>query len=158
VLYKLNKFINIKKQKIMSKHFASARWEGNLAKGNGKFTLNTSGYEGSYKFSTRFEDDKSASSPEELIGAAHASCFSMAFAHDLDQSGFKPESIETEAEVTLEKTGGGFSITSILLKTKGKVGDIGKDKFLEIANKSKENCPVSGALKAVNIKLEAELL
>jgi lipoyl-dependent peroxiredoxin len=142
----------------MSKHFAKARWEGNLVKGNGKYTLKTSGHEGSYHFSTRFEDDRQASSPEELIGAAHASCFSMAFAHDLDQAGFNPVSIETTAEVTLEKTSGGFSITEILLKTKGEVTGIEKDKFLEIAGKSKENCPVSRALKAVTINLEAELV
>ncbi len=142
----------------MSKHFASARWDGNLAKGNGSYGLKTSGYKGSYRFSTRFEDDKNASSPEELIGAAHASCFSMAFAHDLDQSGFKPESIETEAEVTLSKSEGGFAIKDILLKTRGKVSGIGKDEFLEIADKSKNNCPVSKALKGVTISLNAELL
>jgi lipoyl-dependent peroxiredoxin len=142
----------------MSKHLANARWEGNLVNGNGKFTLKTSGYEGSYLFSTRFEDNKKASSPEELIAAAHASCFSMAFAHDLDQAGYKPESIETSAEVTLEKSSGGFSITEILLKTRGKVVGVEKDKFHEIAGKSKENCPVSRALKGITIKLEAELV
>jgi lipoyl-dependent peroxiredoxin len=142
----------------MSKHFAKARWEGNLTKGNGKYTLKTSGYEGSYNFSTRFEDDKKMSSPEELIGAAHASCFSMAFAHELDQAGFKPLSIHTDAEVSLAKSPEGFSITGILLKTKGEVEGIEKEKFLEIANKSKENCPVSRALKAIPIKLEAELV
>jgi lipoyl-dependent peroxiredoxin len=142
----------------MSKHFAKARWEGNLTKGNGKYTLKTSGHEGSYNFSTRFEDDKNSSSPEELIGAAHASCFSMAFAHELDQAGFKPVSIQTDAEVSLSKTSGGFSISEILLKTKGEVDGIEKEKFLEIANNAKENCPVSRALKAVSIKLEAELV
>ena len=142
----------------MSKHVASAVWKGNLVKGNGKFKLKTSGYEGAYSFTSRFEDDKASSSPEELIGAAHASCFSMAFAHSLDQSGFKPESVETEAEVTLTKTGDGFAITEILLKTKGKVPGIGKEKFLEIANDAKENCPVSQALKVPVIKLVAELI
>jgi lipoyl-dependent peroxiredoxin len=142
----------------MSKHYASARWEGNLPKGNGKFQLKTSGYVGKYNFSTRFEDDKEQSSPEELIGAAHASCFSMAFAHELDQAGFKPESVETEAVVTLDKSGGGFAITEILLKTQGKVAGIDKDKFLEIANGAKVNCPVSKALQAVTIKLEAKLV
>jgi len=142
----------------MSKHYASAAWKGNLAGGNGEFKLKTSGYKGSYSFTSRFEDDKSSSSPEELIGAAHAGCFSMAFAHVLDQSGFKPEEISTEAEVTLERGSDGFSITGILLKTKGKVGGIGKEKFLEIANEAKENCPVSKALKATAIRLEAELI
>lgn len=142
----------------MSKHYASARWEGNLIKGKGKYTLKTSGYEGGFSFTTRFEDDRKLSSPEELIGAAHASCFSMAFSHGLDQAGFTPESVETTAEVTLAKTETGFGITEILLKTTGKVPGITREKFLEIANGAKEGCPVSKALKAVNIKLEAELV
>lgn len=142
----------------MSKHYASARWEGNLVKGNGRYKLQTSGHEGGYSFITRFEDDKKLSSPEELIGAAHASCFSMAFSHGLDQAGFTPESVETTAEVTLAKTDAGFAITEILLKTRGKVSGISKEKFLEIAQGAKEGCPVSKALKAVNIKMEAELV
>ncbi len=142
----------------MSKHFAFAYWEGNLPKGNGKYTLKTSGYEGSLKFSSRFEDDKSASSPEELIGAAHASCFSMALAHALDQAGFSPEKIETAAEVTLSKVEGGFKISGVLLKTKGKVDGIDKEKFLEIAGQAKKGCPVSKALTGTEISLEAELL
>ena len=142
----------------MSKHFANARWEGNLPKGNGKFTLKTSGYEGAYSFPSRFENDKQKSSPEELIGAAHAACFSMAFANSLDQAGFTPVSIETEAEVTLDKTDAGFAITEILLKTKGKVEGVDKDKFLEIAGDAKKNCPVSKALEAVKINLVAELV
>lgn len=142
----------------MSKHYASARWEGNLFAGNGKFTLKTSGYEGAYSFPSRFEDDKAKSSPEELIGAAHASCFSMALSHELDQAGYKPESVDTEAEVTLDKTEGGFAITRILLTSRGKIAGIDKEKFLEIANNAKQNCPVSKALKAVNIELDAELI
>ncbi len=142
----------------MSKHIANAFWQGNLTQGGGKYTLKTSGYEGSLKFASRFEDDKSASSPEELIGAAHAGCFSMALSHALDQAGFKPERIDTEAEVTLSKTKDGFSISDILLKTKGKVGGIDRQKFLEIAGEAKEGCPVSRALTGVKISLEAELL
>lgn len=141
----------------MSKHYANARWQGNLVKGKGTYTLKTSGYEGSLNFPSRFENDKEASSPEELIGAAHASCFSMALAHALDQKGFKPEKIETEAEVTLAKTGSSFSITEILLKTKVRVSDIEKEKFQQIAKDAKENCPVSKALKGVSIELEAHL-
>ncbi len=142
----------------MSKHYANAIWEGNLAKGKGVYTLKSGGYKGGYSFTSRFEDNKKLSSPEELIGAAHASCFSMAFSHALDQSGFEPEKIETEAEVTLAKTGGSFSITEILLKTKGRVSGIDESKFSEIANDAKENCPVSKALKVANIKLEAQLI
>jgi lipoyl-dependent peroxiredoxin len=153
ILHSTNKY------KIMSKHYASANWQGALVKGTGSFKLKTSGYEGSVNFRSRFEDDKNSSSPEELIGAAHASCFSMALSHALDQAGYEPVSVNTEAEVTLEKSGNGFAITEILLKSKGKVNGIDKEKFLEIANDAKENCPVSGALKkSVQIKLEAELI
>lgn len=141
----------------MSKHYANANWEGNLTKGKGKYTLKSSGYEGNLSFSSRFEDDKSASSPEELIGAALASCYSMALSHALDQAGNTPERIDTSAEVTLNKSAEGFSISEILLKTKGRVSGITNEKFREIAEKTKTGCPVSRALTGTNIKLEAEL-
>lgn len=142
----------------MSKHYASASWEDNLVRGKGTFTLKTSGYSGKVTFPSRFEDNKEASSPEELIGAAHATCFSMAFAHALDQAGYTPQNIETQAEVTLEKTSGGFSVTGILLQTRAKVNDIPEEDFHRIANDAKENCPVSRALKAVNIQLKASMM
>jgi lipoyl-dependent peroxiredoxin len=141
----------------MSKHYANANWEGNLLKGKGKYSLKTSGYEGNMKFSSRFEDDKSASSPEELIGAALASCYSMALAHALDQDGHPSEKVETSAEVTLSKTENGFAITEILLKTTAKVKGLESKKFLEIAEKTKQGCPVSKALTGTAIKLEAAL-
>ncbi len=142
----------------MSKHYSNAQWEGNLRQGKGKYSLKTSGYEGNVKFSTRFEDDKSASSPEELIGAALASCFSMALAHALDQAGHKPKLIETSAEVTLSSTGGGFSITEILLNTKGTVPGLDDKTFQKTAEQTKTGCPVSKALTGTEIKLKAELL
>lgn len=142
----------------MSKHLANARWEGNLKQGKGKYSLKTSGYEGSLNFSSRFEDDKSASSPEELIGAALASCFSMALANNLDLAGNKPEKVETAAEVSLNKGADGFGITEILLKTNAKVAGIDKNKFLEIAEKTKSGCPVSRALTGTTIRLEANLV
>lgn len=142
----------------MSKHFAKAQWEGTLVKGNGKYTLKTSGYEGKLKYSTRFEDEKTASSPEELIGAALASCFSMALANELDKAGNTPDKIETSAEVTLAKVGDGFSLTEILLKTDGKVKGIDKEKFLKIAERTKETCPVSRVLTGTTIKLQAKLV
>jgi len=141
----------------MSKHYANANWEGNLVKGKGKYILPTSGYEGKLSFSSRFEDDKTASSPEELIGAALASCYSMALAHALDQSGNPSEKVETSAEVTLGKATDGFAISEILLKTKAKVKTIDKKKFLEIAENTKKGCPVSKALTGTTIKLEADL-
>ncbi len=142
----------------MSKHYSHAQWQGNLTEGKGQYILKTSGYKGQLSFSSRFEDNKEASSPEELIGAAHASCFSMALAHGLSQEGFKSEKIETDAEVILSKAGDGFEISEITLKTTGKVSDISAQKFEEMAKVAKENCPVSKALKGVKIKLEAKLL
>lgn len=142
----------------MSKHFASAYWEGNLIKGKGQYKLKTSGYEAPVNFTSRFEDNKAASSPEELIGAALASCFSMALSHALDQAGHTPQKIDTIAEVTLSKTEGGFGITEILLKSKGNVPGIEKSKFHEIAEDAKKNCPVSKALTGTTIKLDIELL
>ncbi len=141
----------------MSKHYANAEWEGNLLKGKGKYILRTSGYEGKLKFTSRFEDDKSASSPEELIGAALAGCYSMALANALDKAGNSPEKVETLAQVTLDKRAEGFSISEILLTTRVKVSGMGKEKFLEIAEQTKKGCPVSRALTGTDIKLEAEL-
>lgn len=134
---------------------ASAIWNGDLKSGNGTMKLGSGSYEGKYSFATRFED-KSGSNPEELIGAAHAGCFSMAFSNELDKAGFTPRSVETSAEVTLDPSAGG--ITTIKLITKGHVPDIDEDKFQEIAQAAKEGCPVSKALKAVNIELDATLV
>ena len=142
----------------MSKHYANANWEGNLVQGKGKYSLKTSGYEGTFKFTSRFEDDKTSSSPEELVGAALASCFSMALAHALSQAGNIPDKIDTTAAVTLEKVGDGFGITGILLKTNGKVKGIANDKFQEIALATKSGCPVSKALTGTKITLEAKLV
>lgn len=157
ILY-LNPVINLVKFNVMSKHFANAYWDGNLTKGNGKYTLKTNGLVGNLNFSSRFEDSKEASSPEELIAAALSSCFSMALANELDKAGFKPEKVETAAEVTLGKGEAGPTITEILLKTKAKAGGVENAKFQEIAELTKKGCPVSRALTGTNIKLEAELV
>lgn len=140
----------------MPKHIGNAQWSGNLARGEGYFKLNAVDHDIRFTASSRFEDG-AGSSPEELLGTAHAGCFSMAFSHSLAQAGFEPVNVRTKATVTLEKTDAGFTITDILLSTKGHVKGISKEKFLEIANQAKENCPVSRALKAVNVRLEAEL-
>lgn len=142
----------------MSKHYASALWEGNLVKGKGKYTLKTNGYVGNLKYSSRFEDDKTASSPEELIGAALSSCFSMALAHALDQAGSTADKVETSATVTLASTVNGFGITEILLQSKAKVKGLDDKKFQEIAAKTKTGCPVSKALTGTSIKLEAVIV
>lgn len=114
-------------------------------------------FEGPYSFVSRFEDGD-ASNPEELIGAAHAGCFSMAFSNELAQAGHEPNSVETDAEVHLEMVDGAPTITTIELKTKGDVPGIDEETFLEIANGAKKNCPVSRALAGVDIKLNATLV
>lgn len=141
----------------MSKHFAKAVWNGNLKEGNGKYKLSSNGFEDTYTFNSRFGDEKK-SSPEELIGAALAGCFSMSLANRLDKEGGKVDSVETHAEVSVVKTAEGYQITEILLKTRGKVSGIEQGKFIEIAEVAKANCPVSRALGGVAIEMEAELL
>ncbi|MDR9417802.1 OsmC family protein [Gracilimonas sp.] len=133
---------------------ADAVWKGDLKTGNGTMKLESGSYEGKFSFATRFED-KSGSNPEELIGAAHAGCFSMAFSNELDKAGFTPNSVETHAEVTID--GGAGAITTIKLTAKGNVPNIDEDKFQEIAEAAKNGCPVSKALAGVDIQLDATL-
>ncbi len=141
----------------MIKRKANAVWEGDLMKGKGSFSVDSGAFSGKYSFSTRFEDEK-GTNPEELIGAAHAGCFSMAFSGDLSKAGYTVDQIETEAQVSMEKKDTGFEITGIKLVTKARVRDIDMETFRKIASGAKENCPVSKALKAVPIQLEAHLL
>lgn len=133
---------------------AEAIWKGDLKSGNGTMKLGSGSYEGEFSFATRFGDE-AGTNPEELIGAAHAGCFSMAFSNELDKAGFTPNSVETHAEVTLD--GGTAAITTIKLITKGDVPNIDNDKFQEIAQAAKKGCPVSKALTGVDIELDATL-
>ena len=135
---------------------AHAVWEGNLAKGKGTMELGSGAFKGSYSFASRFEDG-TGTNPEELIGAAHAGCFSMALSHGLDQAGHTPTKVETHATVTLEKVDSGMKITSIHLKTDATVPGIDEKTFQEQAETAKKNCPVSQALTGVAITLEATL-
>ncbi len=135
---------------------AHAVWEGNLAKGKGTMDFGSGAFKGSYSFASRFEEG-TGTNPEELIGAAHAGCFSMAFAHALDQAGHPPTKVDTTATVSLDKVDGGFKITSIHLKTDATVPGIDEMKFKEVAEGAKQNCPVSRALTGVTISLEANL-
>ena len=135
---------------------ASAIWKGNLKNGNGSIKTETGTLNSQYSFSSRFENGK-GTNPEELIGAAHAGCFSMALSHALSEDGYEPENVKTIAEVKLIKDDTGFSISKIKLTTKATVPNIKKEKFLEYAEGAKENCPVSKALKATPITLDAEL-
>ena len=135
---------------------SSAVWEGNLTEGKGIMKLGSGAFEGNYSFSSRFEQGQ-GSNPEELIGAAHAGCFSMALAGILASAGYKPRRIDTVAEVSITRAGEGFQISQIMLKTEAEVPDIRENDFLKHATEAKNNCPVSRALKAVDIKLEASL-
>lgn len=135
---------------------ANAVWEGELKGGKGSFNVGSGSFGGNYSFSTRFEEAP-GTNPEELIGAAHSGCFSMALSAMLGRSGFAPKRIATTANVHLEKVGEGFKITRILLETEAEVPDIDEAKFQEIADKAKSGCPVSQALAATQIELKATL-
>lgn len=136
---------------------AHAIWNGTLKDGHGQMDVESGAFHGSYSFGTRFAEEK-GSNPEELIGAAHAGCFSMAISGALVEAGFQPQRIETDAAVSIEKTGAGFSITAIRLSTKGRVPGIDAASFRDIAEQAKNDCPVSRALAGISISLEAELL
>jgi len=136
---------------------AYAKWNGDLKNGNGTMRMDSGSYEGAYTFASRFEDGE-GTNPEELIGAAHAGCFSMALSLELSEAGYDPESIDTRAEVTLEVTDGGPAITGIKLITKGKVPGIDNDAFQQFAEGAKKGCPVSKALAGTVIMLDATLL
>jgi len=140
----------------MSKRKADAVWRGNLMDGNGNLKLESGLFEGSYTFRSRFEDGD-GTNPEELIGAAHAGCFSMALSNILAEAGYDPEEINTRAEVSLEQVDGDFAITGINLITEGSVPDIDEAEFLQHAENAKENCPVSKALAGTDITLKASL-
>ena len=136
---------------------ASARWEGNLTEGSGTLRTGKGGYQGNYSFKSRFEEGE-GTNPEELIGAAHAGCFSMAFSKDLADAGFTPNSVETTAKVHLDKGDGGFGVTRIELDTVGDVPGIDADTFQKLAEGAKANCPISRLLSpGAQISLNAVL-
>ena len=135
---------------------AEAVWEGTLKGGHGTFKGQT-GLSGAYSFSSRFEEGP-GSNPEELLAAAHAACYSMALSAGLEKNGTPSKSVKTEAFCTIEKVGEGFKITTMKLVTRASVPGIDNDAFQAVAAKTKEGCPVSGALKAINIELDAALV
>ena len=136
---------------------ASAVWEGGLKDGQGTVKLGSGAYEGRYSFGSRFEDSP-GTNPEELIGAAHAGCFSMALAAGLGRAGFNPTRVSTTAKVHLEKVGEGFKITRIELDNESTVPGIDEAAFQDQARKAKEGCPVSQALGGTEITLNARLV
>jgi osmotically inducible protein OsmC len=140
----------------MSVRQAEAEWKGGLKDGEGSFKSGSGAISGKYSFPSRFEDG-SGTNPEELIGAAHASCFSMAFAAGMGKAGFSPRRVHTVAKVHLEKVGEGFAITRIELETEAEVPDIDEAKFQELAEGAKKGCPISKALAGTEISLKARL-
>ncbi len=136
---------------------AEASWEGNLKEGRGRMRLGSGAFEGSFSFATRFEE-RPGTNPEELIGAAQAGCFSMAFSAGLGKAGYTPKRIQTKAAVTLEKVGDGFGITRIRLTTEASVPGLSPQEFQRLANEAKAGCPVSKALAGTQIELDAKLV
>src|SRR5205814_7818873 len=140
----------------MAKRTANAVWEGTLREGKGTIKLGSGAFEGQYSFASRFEEG-TGTNPEELIGAAHAGCFSMALSAQLTKAGFPPKRVHTNAGVHFDKVGDGFSITSIDLTTEAEVPGIENTKFQELADGAKKGCPVSRALAGTQINLKATL-
>jgi osmotically inducible protein OsmC len=137
---------------------AEAEWKGNLAQGGGRLKVGSGAFDGPYSFKSRFEEGQSATNPEELIGAAHAGCFTMALTAQLSRAGITPTRIHTGAKVKLEKVGEAFAITQIDLETEAEVPGIDDATFQKYALEAKQNCPVSKALAGTQIHLSAKLL
>ncbi|HZO98836.1 MAG TPA: OsmC family protein [Terriglobia bacterium] len=141
----------------MAVRSSEAEWKGNLREGQGTMKLGSGAYEGAYSYISRFESGP-GTNPEELIGAAHAGCFSMALAAGLSKAGFTPTRVHTTAKVHLEPVEGGFGITKIELETEAQVPGIDAAAFQQQAEGAKKNCPVSKALAGTQISLTARLL
>jgi lipoyl-dependent peroxiredoxin len=148
--------IQTEQRRFMATRNGSAVWEGTLREGKGTVKLGSGAFEGPYSFASRFEDG-AGTNPEELIGAAHAGCFSMALAAGLSKAGISPKRIATTAKVHLGQVDGGFKITLIELETTAEVPGVDEKTFLEHADTAKRNCPVSQALAGTEIKLQAKL-
>jgi lipoyl-dependent peroxiredoxin len=135
---------------------AQAEWKGDLPSGKGTMAFGGGAFEGQYSYGSRFEEGE-GTNPEELIAAAHAGCFSMQLAALLSQAGHEPDSVNTTARVSLDKDDGGFSITRSSLSTEVAVSGLDDDEFQKHADEAKRTCPVSRALGAIDLELEAKL-
>jgi osmotically inducible protein OsmC len=135
---------------------AEAVWHGSFKEGHGHMKFGEGAFEAEYSAGSRFEEDP-GSNPEEMLGAAHAGCFSMALSAGLSNAGFPPNSVQTTAEVHIEKKEAGWTVTRIHLTTEVEAPGIEKSAFLGLADKAKQNCPISRALGNVDITLEARL-
>ena len=136
---------------------ASAVWEGKLKDGRGSYRASSGAFTAPYSFRTRFEGAP-GSTPEELIAAAHAACYSMALSADLEKAGTPATRVETEAACTIEMVNGVPTISTVALRVRGEVKGVDQAAFLKAAEGTRDNCPVSRALKGnVRITLEASL-
>ncbi len=135
---------------------SDATWNGSLKEGNGSLRLGGGAFEGQYSFSSRFENGR-GTNPEELIGAAHAGCYSMALSGALGAAGYESTRVSTVADVHINKVEGGFAIQQIDLRTEAEVPNLSDSDFQQIAQQTKIDCPVSAALSAVPVNLEAKL-
>jgi osmotically inducible protein OsmC len=135
---------------------AHARWDGTIKGGKGEVDFGNGAFKGAYSFASRFEDGR-GTNPEELLGAAHASCFAMALSLMLTQAGLTPESIDVKAQVSVMPREGGFKITKSHLVCEAKVPGVDEATFMQHAHAAKAGCPVSQALAGTEITLEARL-
>jgi osmotically inducible protein OsmC len=141
----------------MPSRTAEAEWKGNLIQGSGRLAVGSGAFQGPYSFKSRFEDGESATNPEELIGAAHAGCFTMALTAQLSHARLTPTRIHTRATVTLTKVGDSYSITRIDLETTAEVPGLDDTTLQRQALEAKQTCPVSKALAGTEIRLVAKL-
>src|SRR6267143_1992926 len=146
-----------KLRKIALQRRAKAEWKGDLIHGSGRLTVGSGALDVPNSVRSRFENGQSATNPEELLGAAHAGCFTMALTARLSGAGFAPTHIHTDANVTFEKTGDTFAITRIDLETSAHAPGIDDATFQKLVADAKQNCPVSKALAAIEIRVKATL-
>jgi osmotically inducible protein OsmC len=135
---------------------AEAQWNGDLPTGKGNMKFGGGAFSGQFSFGSRFEEGE-GTNPEELIAAAHAGCFSMQLSGLLGRAGHVPDSVQTTAKVHIDKDNGGFSITRSELESEATVPGISEEEFQSVAAEAKETCPVSRALGAIEISLDARL-
>lgn len=140
----------------MPVRYGAAVWNGSFREGSGTMTVGRGVFEGPYSAGSRFEES-AGTNPEELLAAAHAGCFSMAFALGLGRAGYQPESIRTTADVHIERVGDGFKITRVDLKTRARIPGIDRDAFMQQAKAAKAGCPVSQLFQGAEITLDAQL-
>jgi osmotically inducible protein OsmC len=137
---------------------AEASWRGTVAEGGGRLGLGSGAFEGPFTLKARVEDGQPSANPEELIGAAHAGCFTMSLADQLSEAGHPPTELRTTARVRLEQLPEGFRITRITLRAEGEVPGVDDAQFQQLAERAKTTCPVSLALAGTEIAVEARLV